>query len=438
MNFNNNNNNGMMGRVVPIPGQSNVNTIGSMFPGNAATRPNQVNGQSLNNSIGSFPATLNTGLEKQWENIRLLAETFEKEISLANELGYRKYFTPQSIPQHLSTMSKTFMKSTGIDENPITAAITGLTGWDPKWNEVAISGSSIEITTNAYGRFYKKHRFSDDISKVDWYGELASKFKDNANRTLDNLAAIRMYEGSNKLFVESIAAFDPLTPLAPRITLAADASKVNTHLTWDAIKEAKFIMENHKEEYNIVNPATGALVKAYRHNPIAGYDGQNYLVVLSRNGYNQLMSDPQFRESYIVNGGYYAQAAAEETLGISSPMFHLKFEIVNNPLTISKQAEPIVSTEGQQALECCFVIGGNNGAQIAVELSWEGQTRMINIGYEDSPKVDPFALLSVIGWITVTDFAVIRNECIYCIPFQKNKLVIAGNPVASKNVLWKE
>lgn len=424
--------------AVPVPGASTVNTIGGMFPNNAANRPNVVNGKDLNNSIGSFPKTMNDGLAAQWENIRILAETFEPHIASRGFEGHRVVFQKHTIPMYAQTMSKTFMKSTGIDENPITAAITGLTGWDPQWNEVAISGSSTEITTNAYGRFYKRNRFADEISTISWYEELARYFQENASRTLDNLAAIRLYEGSNKLFVSSVADFDPANPFAPRITLGADASTVNANLTWDAIKEAKYLMENYIEEYNIVNPATGALSVGKRAAVISGYYGNDYLVLVSRNGYNQLMADKEFRDTFVVNGGYYAQQIAEETLGLTSAVFHLKFELVSNPLTISKAAAPVVSTEGQQPLECCYVLGGNNGAQIAIELSLEGQTKMIQIGYEDSAKVDPFALLSVTGWMTVTDFAVIRNECIYCIPYLKTKLVLAGNPVAPTNPSYKK
>ncbi|MGL4971167.1 MAG: hypothetical protein ACRC45_06010 [Cetobacterium sp.] len=40
--------------------------------------------------------------------------------------GYRKYFSKYQIPQHLHTMSKTFMRDYGIDDNPITAVLTGM------------------------------------------------------------------------------------------------------------------------------------------------------------------------------------------------------------------------------------------------------------------------------------------------------------------------
>lgn len=424
--------------AVPVPGASDVNTIKQMFPGNSTDRTNPINGTDLKNSLGSFPKTMNDGLAKQWENIRLLAETFEPHIASRGFEGHRKIFSKVEIPLHSNTLSMTFMKTSGIDENPVTAAITGLTGWDPKWNEVAITGSSVEITTNAYGRFYKRHRFAEDISTINWFEELAMYFRDNATRTLDNLASIRLFEGSNKLFVKQINAFNEQTPFAPRLQLGASAAEVNANLNWESLKEAKHLMQDYTEVYNIVNPQTGAITEGRRKAVIPGYYGDNYLVLVSANGHNQLMADPEFRKQFVINGGYYAQSVVEQTLGLSTPVMHFQLEIVKNPLTISKAQTPIVSTEGQQALECAFVIGGNNGARIAVELSLQGWTKMINIGYEDSAKIDPFSLLSLSGWMTVTDFSVIRNECIYCIPYVKQTFVASGNVSAPTNPTWKK
>ena len=113
---------------IPVPGQQVVNTFGQMYPQNATPRPNTVNGTDLNNGLVSAPKTMNVGLQKEYENLRLLAETFEAEIAMRGNEDYRKYFDKFSIPLHEQTLVKTFMKSTGIDEDPATAAVTGLAG----------------------------------------------------------------------------------------------------------------------------------------------------------------------------------------------------------------------------------------------------------------------------------------------------------------------
>lgn len=437
MEFNKKDLGNMNARAVPTPGVAKVNTIGQLWPNNATPRPNMVNGQNLNNGLPSMPKDINQGLAKQQENIRLLADTFEQEIAESNVVGYRRYFTRQVIPLHEQSLSKMFMKSTGIDEDPATAALTGIEGWDPKINEVAIKGSSIEVTTNAYGRMFKKHRFAEDIMKIRWYDELANKFADNAVKTLDNLAGIRAYQGSNKLFVSSVAAFDEGNPHAARLTLGADASAVDAFLTWDTLREAVYLMQNYEETYTVVG-SNGDLTTKKRKAVITGFYGNAYAVVLGWNGYNQLCNDPEFRKAFVVNGGFYAEQVATQTLGINTPFLGMKFDIVNIPITISKASSPVIATDGTQELEVAFVVGGSNGATTAVELTLEGWTKMINVGYDEDKKVDLFGLLAVVGWISITDFAVIRNEAWYAIPYKKSTYVSSGNAIPSADVTWKE
>lgn len=425
-----------------VPGDKTVNTIGKMFPNNASNRPNNINGSDLGNGLGSFPKDLNQGLAKEWENIRLLAETFETHLWSRGMDGYRQIFDKVTIPLHANTLSMTFMRSSGIDERPETAAVKGLANsWNPTWNEVAITGSSIEISTNAYGRFYKKHRFADDISTVRWFEELARYFNDNAARTLNNLAGIRLYEGSNKMFVKTATPLDDthLNAYTARITLAADASEVAANLTWDILREAAWNMQNYEETYNVVDGASGAIDSTTnkRTARIGGYYGDNYLVLLGQNGYNQLLNDAYFRTTFVANGGFYQQDIVNRTLGITSPVFQLQLQIVENPITIEKAASPKVFTDGQGALECAFVIGGANGARVGVELSLEGYTRMINVGYSDSKKIDPFELLAVVGWMSVTDFGIIANEAIYCVPYVKFNNIAGGNVVKPTSPTWK-
>lgn len=424
-------------RAVPVPGQSKVNTIAQMFPNNAAIRQNTINGKDLGNGLVSMPKDINQGLAKQQENLRLFADTFELEIALRSNEDYRRYFSKEVIPLHEQSLSKMFLKSTGIDEDPTTAAVKGIEGWDPKINEVAIQGSSIEVTTNIYGRMYKKHRFNEDIMKIRWYDELASKFADNASRTLNNLAGIRAYQGSSKLFVQSIDPFDESDPYKARIQLGASANDVDTYLTWDTLREAVYTMQNYQEEYTVVSPDDGNLSIKKRKAVISGFYGNAYAVVLGWDGYNQLCNDTEFRKTYVINGGFYAEQVATQTLGINTPFLGMKFDIINTPISISKATSPTISTDGSQALDVAFVVGGSNGARTAVELSLEGWTKIIQVGYDEDKKVDLFGLLSIVGWVTVTDFAIIRNECWVAIPHKKMGYVKGGNIVASDSVTWK-
>ena len=410
-----------------IPGDSTINTIGKMYPNNAATRPNTINGTDLQNSLGSFPKNMDIGLAKQLEDIRLLEKTFEPSLLLRGMYDYRQIFSKDTIPLHAGTLVKSYIKHTGIDERPETAAVSGLTGWDPTWTEVAIQGSAIEVTCNIYGRFYKKHKWADNISTIDWFGQLAMEFQNNAARTLNNLAGYRLFQYSNKIFGQSLAAFDPANPLEPRLTLGASAADVDTFLTWDHLRVAKHSMQNFIENYTVVNGAT--VQEAQRRSVIPGYIGQDYLVLVGRNGYDQLLEDQRFLQNFVVNGGVYAPAIHDKTLGITSSYQNFKIQIVDNPITISKEATPKVSSDGIQPLEVAFVIG-RSAARIGIELTLEGSTQIISVGYEEDKKIDPFGLFAMVGWTAGTDFGIIHPECVYAIPYKQASTTLGGNVVA--------
>lgn len=410
-------------------------------PQNAEHVTNKLgNVADMKNTLGKFPKNFQTeDLDDMYANLRLLSDTFEPYIASRGFENYRGLFSKETIPLHENTLSKVFMKKTGMDDSPYTAAVTGLTGWNPTWNEVTIGGAAMEVSTSAWGRFYKRHRFTDDINRIRWFEEIAREFADNAARTLDNLAGIRLYEGANKIFVQEVAAFDPKNPGAARLTLGASANDVAAGLTFDALREAQWLMQNYYENYSTVDSATGAISHQNKRKAvIKGYNGgENYLCIMGRDGYHQLLNDPNFRETFVVNGGFYAQQIVTQTLGISSPVFGLTFQVTDNPITLTKAADPKISTDGQGTLEVAFVMGGNNGVRTAVELSLEGWTKMINVGYDEDKKVDPFGLLSFTGWIAVTDFHVIRNEAVYAIPYVKgNGYVVGGNVVDPLANVW--
>lgn len=425
-----NNQNGRNLQVTPntshVPGHADIALASHWFPNNAALRENKMNGVNLQNTMGTYPRDFqNETLQQMYENIRILKDTFEENIAARHEDDYRFIFKRETIPLHANTLSVAFMKHTGIDERPDTAALTGLETWDPKWNEVSIQGSAMEVSTAAYGRFYKKNRWMDDISSIRWFETLAAEFANNAARTLNNLAGVRMFEGSNKLFVKSLAPYNPNNPYAARLELSADASEVAANLSWEALKEAKWLMQNWDEEYTVVG-AAGALETKKRKAVIPGYSGGNYLVLLSANGYEQLLADPDLRENFVINGGYLAQQVANGTLGITAPFLNFILKIVENPITIDKSATPKVDVDGKGELECAFVIGGG-GKRIAVEVALEGYTRMITVGYEEDKKVDPFSLLAYQGWMAVVDFQVLAPEAIICIPYIKMSYIKTGS-----------
>lgn len=423
-----------------VPGHSGVNTIGSMYPNNATNRPNTINGTDLNNSLGSFPKDIQ-GYQEYVQNQVYLDELFLKEIEYAGVESYRQFFAKRVIPLHYNTTSMAFQKMAGIDTNPLTAAVTGLTGWEAKWNEVASSVSQIVITTNAYGRFMKKHRFADDITKVNYFGELEMMFAENARITLEKLAGVRLLEGASKLYVESVDAFNPANPYAARLTLGENPSTIGANLTWEHLQEAVYSMQNFQETYNIVNAATGAIGTETRAAVIDGYQGEYYRVLVSRNGYRQLLQDQQFLDTFVIHGGAYAQDVANRTLGIASPFLQLKIELLTFPLTIAKATNLQISTEGDKALEVAFVIGNGSsqlGGGVGVELSLEGWTKLISVGYEEDKKIDVFGLLSLTGWLSVIDFTVIYSQSVIAIPYLKSALVKTGDIQVPVNPQWKK
>lgn len=422
-----------------IPGHSGVNTISSMYPNNAANRPNEINKTDLNNSLGSFPKEFQS-YQDYVSNQVILEQVFLKEIEVAGTESYRQFFAKKQIPLHMQTTAMSFQKMAGIDSNPLTAAVSGLTGWEAKWNEVASSISQITITTNAYGRFMKKHKFTEDITRANYFGELEMMFADNARITLEKLAGVRLLEGASKLYVESVDKYDPQNPYAPRLTLAANPSTVDAYLTWDHLQEAVFSMQNFKETYNIVNPTSGAIEKATRAAIIPGYQGQYYVVLVSRNGYRQLLEDRNFLDTFVINGGFYAQAVANQNVGIASPFLQLQIQLVDYPLTIEKTTDLKISTEGDKALEVAFVIGNGSsqlGGGVGIELSLEGWTKLINVDYDEDRKVDVFGLLSLQGWLAVIDFTVIYSQSVVAIPYKNSTYIKTGQIQVPTTPTWK-
>lgn len=423
-----------------VPGHSGVNTIGTMYPNNAPNKPNNINGVDLNNSLGSFPKTI-SGYQDYIQNQVYLEEAFLREIEYSGVESYRQFFAKKVIPLHMNTTSMAFQKMAGIDTNPLTASVTGLTGWEAKWNEVASSISQIVVTTNAYGRFMKKHRFAEDISRANYFGELESMFAENARITIEKLAGVRLLEGASKMYVEAVDAFDPANPYAPRLALATNPSTIAAHLTWDHLQEAVFSMQNFKETYNVVNPTSGAIETATRAAVIDGYQGEYYRVLVSRNGYRQLLQDQQFLDTFVIHGGYYAQDVATKKLGITSPFLQLQIELLTFPLTIEKTTDLKISTEGDKALEVAFVIGNGSsqlGGGVGIELSLEGWTKLINVGYDEDKKVDVFGLLSLTGWLAVIDFTVIYPQAVIAIPYLNSTYVKSGDIQVPTTPAWKK
>lgn len=427
---------------INYPGFNNTTLLNNYQPGNAGQIPGTLGPNNLNNGLYKTPSNFDQGLLDKIQNLAILSDTFEQRIFEKGMHDYRQIYSKEVIGMHEGTLSRLFYKSVGIDERPGTAEIEGLGGWEQSWNEVTNAANGISVTVRAWGRFYKTHRLTDDIQKIRFYTELARDFADNAPITLNNLAGIRLYEGANPIFVTSVAAYNPANPNAPRLTLGADASTVGSSLTWDALKEAKHLMQNYQEPYIELkadpdNAGQSIATTQYRHAYIGGHQGDSYLVLLGWNGYDQLLNDSEFRAVYVVNGGVSQSDVLGKTLGITTPVMQFKFEIVKVPITISKAANPEIATDGSLELEVAFVIGGSNGARVAIELSLEGWTKFINIGYEDSRKVDIFGLLSITGWMAVMDFKVIRNEAVYAIPYTKRSYVAAGANNVPNNTVWK-
>lgn len=423
----------------PFYGNQTVGTTADFFAQNAATRPSSLGGKTMSNGLLNYPRDLNQGIQQDYANSKILSKVFVAQFESLPKNSFRSLYEKKIIPKYHNSLSMTFNKMTELDTDPTRAGIDNIMGWNPSWNEVSAEIFSVEITTNAYGHFVKKNRMFEQISALPIYEEIDRRFTQNAQKVMENLATIRAYEGANKLFVKSVAAFNPANPHAPRITLGASAADVGAPLTWSALEEAQHLMRSNKTEYTIVDPTTGSKSIGYRTAPVKGYEGENYLVYVSNNGYNQLLKDPQVNEKFIINGGAFQTQAAAREFGITSAVNGFKFRIVDTPLTISKQATPQVKTDGQQELEVCFVLGNGDGQGfLGVELSFEGETKLVNVGYADDPKIDPFQTFGMTGWYSITDFGVVYNEALYAIPHTKSHNVISGNSIRGSAPIWKK
>jgi len=426
---------GLPGSVSGLPpGAPNISTITQYNPLNATNRPNTgLTGTDLGNGVGSFPVDINQGLNSELANLLLLADSFLPTLGQMGNYGYRQLFDKETIPQKQGTLSKQYRRIVGMDSNPINAVLKGITGWAPTWNEVTIQGTSITASINAWGRYYKSNAFQDAISTIDWRLERAMHFASNAADTLDKLASMRLYVGANKIYVNSVGAPSPAANglLTATLILGVNASTVTAGLTFDALLEARHQMTQYREPYCTINPDTGVVnTSNLRLKPISGYRGGDYLVLLGHAGYTQVFSDERFKDSYVQNGGISAGGMLNESIGISSPVFKLRFEIILSPLTIAKSTDLQMDTEGGNELEVAFVIGGG-ASMIGVELSLEGYTKMIDVPYSDSKKIDPFELLAITGWMALVDFTVLQNEAIYAIPYNKTaSRIISGLPIA--------
>ncbi len=414
-----------------VPGFDTVNTLGQFQPANNALAPNKINGVAdAGNGLSQMPSNFNPGLKEVLKDLRVLNDEFAADIAIAGLTDkYRQFFKKAVLPLHKGSLTMSILKDEAMDNNPMTAFLKDINTWNPKWSETSSQFYHMEIKTNGYGRYWKKSRYEEELSAISFYDAMGRRFQDNANETLNKLAALRMTEGASKIFVSASKAYNPTAPYDALLTLGADASACNSNLTWAMLREATYQMENYQESYTVVSPTDGSISSKKRQAVIPGYMGGNYRVLLSANGYNQLSLDPSFNNTFVLNGGVAQQSLLQGTLGVSAPVFGMIIEKVPFAVTIKKQANLEVDLDGVGAnlLECAFVIGGNDF--IGYELSLEGWTKTINVGYEEDKKVDPFGLLAYQGWITFTDFTVTRPECVYCIPYLKMSNVAAGNIV---------
>lgn len=424
-----------------VIGQAKVNTLGQFQPSNAPLRANTINGVSMANTIGSLPLDQAMGLQKQLENLLYLQESFSSDFLLGREeSNWRWIFSPFTLPQNQGTLSATFRKYGDMDDSPETASVKGLEGYDASLNEVSIDGYAIQVSTAAYGRYAKNHRIYDQISAIPWANQMAQKFASNAVRTMDNLAGVRAYEGASKLYVQTVDPYDDSSldaALSPRVTLGATLNDVAAPLSWDSLNIAKWLMSNYQEVYTKVNQTTGDKEEAKRIRSIATYNNSgSYLVVVSNNGYNQLLNDPHFQKTWIEWNSVLALEASKRELGVSSPFNEFLFKKTNRVLTVQKATGHIL-TDGTGDLEVAFVIGGGD-AVIGVELTLEGSTESFSVGYNEDRKTDPLGLLSFYGWITITDFTIVHSECIYAIPYATKSPIKTGQASKPTSPTWKK
>lgn len=411
-----------------VPGQDQVNTLGQFQPANNTLAPNKINGiADAKNGLPSMPTNFNPGLQEVLKDLRILQDEFVEDVARAGLTDtFRKFFKKATLPLHRGSLVMPMLKSEKMDNNPTTAFLTEINTWNPKWNEASSKFYYMEIKTNGYGRYWKKQRLQEELSAISVYAEMSRRFADNANETLNKLAALRMVEGSSKIYTTTAKAYDPTDPYQALLTLGADASTVGANLTWSMLREAVYQMEHYQESYTFVDQTNGTITSKKRVATIGGYRGAHYVALIGANGYSQLQLDPSFNNTFVLNGGVAQQSLLDGTLGITSPVFNIQIEKSPFTVAIKKQATLEVDLDGvgSNLLECAFVIGGDDF--IGYELSLEGWTKTISVGYEDDKKVDPFGLLAYEGWITFTDFTVTRPECVYCIPYVKRVNVAAG------------
>lgn len=425
-----------------VIGNDKVNLLSQFQPANAPLRANTINGVNMQNTIGSLPLTQNMGLQKQLQDLLYRDLSFKYDLFEARDTSeFRSLFTPCILPKNKGTLSATFTKFSDMDDAPETAAVKGLEAYNQTLNEVSIDASAIVVSTAAYGRYAKNHRLTEEISAIPWAMVMAQKFATNAAATMDNLAAVRLYEGSSKLYVKTADEPadrpwpDVLTP--QRITLGSMLSEVAAPLTWDALDVAKYLLQNYQEVYTVVNQSTGAKEEGRRVRPIRGYFPNGaYLVLLSHTGYNQLMNDPHFKADWVQYGGLLAAQVQDGSLGVNSPYREFMFKKTNKTLTVNK-SDGKISTNGTYDLEVAFVIGGGD-ATLGVELTLEGSTETFRVGYNDDRKVDPLGMLSFYGWLTITDFTVVHNECIYAIPYTKKSPIKSGQAQRPASPSWNK
>ena len=441
---------GLGGVDLTVPGVPNLGTIWQRNPNNTPDRPNDLDGVDMGNGVGKFPKKFPQGFNESYDNLQILADSFLPTLGVLGDYNYRQIFDKHVIPLHANTMSKQFTRITTMDTNPFNAALKNIaTSYNPTMNEVTVEASATSVTTNAYGRYYKRNSFAEDISMVSWATEMAKAFASNAADTLNNLAGVRMWQGANKMYVKSIGAFDPTKPNAKRLTLGAKAAEVAVGLTFEAILEAKYQMQNDEVSFTNVKPGANEstvdpIETLPRRRVIPGYKSDSYLVLCGRNGYNQVMADQRFRDTFVVNGGLAAAGILDESLGKGSPILGIRFELVDNPLCLEPTAAPsranpdyTLSTDGQGKLEVAYVVGGGV-SPVGIELSLESYTKMISVDFSDSQKVDPFQLYGLAGWMSITDFTIIQNEALYAIPYLKdNSIIVAGgNIMPGDTPIW--
>lgn len=379
----------------------------------------------------TLPVNFNPGLQAILQNIHDLDENFLPSLNAAGDLGYRSVFFKDTIPQNAGTLAKAYIKHGYIDTDPNTAVIPDMnTSYNPQMNEVTIDAGAIEVTVKDYGRFYKMHRRMEEISRLDFRAQLKQQLTENAAITANWLAAIALYNGANKMFLTNYDSTQTKS-----LTLGADTTTVGTGangapLNWDALLECVSLFANSKIAYTYIDPTDASVKSSSRTAPIKPYSGNYYLAIVPWNGYMQLLEDPKLREVYVQYGGILQQQLLDRSVGQASPIMGIKILVVNQALTLSNDATPTIDTNGNEQFEVAFVMGTTDRA--FVELSLEGQTQMISVGYDEDRKTDFYGMMSLEGYCMNIGFAVIQNETLYAIVYDKTYTNVAsGNAIAS-------